>query len=158
DYWSNRFAHTRWPGLAFNGKTIADFEIIRRKTVTQSCGFHSSHRADSLDELSVILGDLLVAVIPRARQSEMHCQYVIGLESGADVLQFPEALDHQSSADQEHHRERYFGHCESALHSTPAGAVSAASAAFLEGLVEIQPGALQCGRKPEYQTANGCDQ
>src|SRR5690242_6450766 len=82
---------------------------------------------------------------------------MIGIEAGIDLLQAREALDQQSSTDEQHKCQRDFRNYQQAAQTLLTRTGTAAAPALFQSIVEIEPRGLQCRCDAEDETSQTGD-
>ena len=77
-------------------------------------------------------------VVDRIRQIDGHGHDVLGVEAGINGAQTQKALDHQTCADQQHQRRRYFEDDESAANEVASPAFGRTAPGIFQRLIEVR--------------------
>ena len=124
--------------------------VAHRQEMDAASGLHAWQMGDPLENLTVISPRAFRRVLEISRR-KLEGDYLVGFESGIDVLQSPEALDEESSADDERQGQRYLGDYEERTQAAARRCRDAA--AFLQRGLEIGIGILQRGASPKRTPA-----
>jgi len=112
------------------------------------------------ENVTTLEGGVAVGELARAR-ADAHRHDALGIETGGDPLQADEASHQQAGADEEHQRDRDFGHHEEAAHPAPAASEAPFAlrvpAAGLERGVEIDARRPQRRHKAEQDAGANRD-
>src|SRR5580693_1530659 len=105
--------------------------------------------ADAVEDLLPEIQDGRIFGILVAAQVHFHVEDACRLEAGADLNEMVEALEHQSSTNEEDQRQSSFGDGERAPQTMLAARRSGAAAAFFQSFVQIRPRGLERGDESE---------
>jgi hypothetical protein len=114
---------------------------------------HAGHRLDRRAHLPEIPVQLIRIGEPIGRERQPHRQQVRRVEAGVDVHQPEEAAHHEPRSDQQHERQRHFGHDEDVANAAASEAAARGSILVLHGGGEVGPGRLK--RRHEAEEDSG---
>src|SRR5829696_6082522 len=133
--------------LERDGETIT----AQRQRVYRARRLHARHRLEAALQVDEKLG-LPVAVVFDFRQLHVERKDVLRLQTAVHVSQTPETLDQQSSAHQQHHRDRELAYHQHVANAIASRAFTRASPTFFQRFHQFTLRGIKRGRQSEYQS------
>src|SRR5439155_9638214 len=113
--------------------------------------FHTRDLRDGAGKLVKRRADLIWSFLDqRRRQGQIESKDVMGIKSWIDPPKARQTANRQSSADQQHDRQRHLHHNENCLRAWARA--TGAAPTFLQRFVQVLMGSLERGRESEKHT------